>query len=153
MRKLLITAALLSTTALPSMAADMPLKAQPAAVPYSDWSSIYIGGAAGYAWGKEKLDHTPTTLGNLFGTSVERVFDGTAAIVQPPVDLTGFSSNRSLNGFIGGGFVGAQKQFGNIVFGLEASFDGTGLKKSLNETTVNTETVTRFLPTTTFTVG
>src|SRR5262245_47430928 len=154
MRKLLITAALLSTTALPSMAADMPLKAQPAAVPYTDWSSIYIGGAAGYAWGKEKLDHVPTTLGTLFGTSVASVFDGTPSIVQPNFDLRGFSSNRSLNGFIGGGFVGAQKQWGNIVFGLEASFDATGMKKSLNETTSVVDTgVIRFLPTTTFTVG
>src|SRR5262245_55905674 len=114
MRKLLITAALLSTASIPAMAADMPLKAPQAVAPYSDWSSIYIGGAAGYAWGKEKLDNTPTSLGNLFGTSTTRIFDGTAVIIQPDVDLHGFSSTRSLNGFIGGGFVGAQKQFGNI---------------------------------------
>jgi hypothetical protein len=69
MRKLLISGVLLSTASIPAMAADMPVKAPQPVAPYSDWSSIYIGGAGGYAWGKEKIDHLPSSLGDLFGTS------------------------------------------------------------------------------------
>jgi hypothetical protein len=74
-------------------------------------------------------------------------------LIQPDVKLNGFSGTRSLNGFIAGGFVGVQKQFGNIVFGLEASFDATGMKNLQSESTFATEGTVRFLPTTTFTVG
>ena len=156
MRRLLICGILLSTAAIPAMAADLApvVKApqQPVA-PYSDWSSIYIGGAGGYAWGKEKLDSLPASLGDLFGTSTTTIFGGSAVLIQPDVNLRGFSGTRSLNGFVAGGFVGVQKQFGSVVFGLEASFDATGMKKSQSESTFATEGTVKFNPTTTFTVG
>lgn len=153
--------ALLASTTLggAAFAADMAVKApRPAAVPYTDWSGIYTGVAAGYAWGREKLTNDVGVINNLFGTGVERAFNGTPLVFAPDFD-TGVcvidSCNRlKMNGFIGGGFAGAQKQMGNWVIGIEGSWDWTSMKKSINVTTEELGAeVTRLLPTSTFQVG
>jgi hypothetical protein len=56
------------------------------------------------------------------------------------------------NGFIGGGFAGVQKQWGNWVIGIEGSWDWTSMKKGISATTSDLEDVVRIVPTTTVTI-
>jgi opacity protein-like surface antigen len=148
---------LLATVAVPAFAADMPVKAAPPPPPPPDWSGIYVGGAAGFAWGRENLNVPVSPLNNLFGTSADRLFDGTPVLIQPDFDMGGCVINNcnrfNTNGFIGGGFAGAQKQWGGWVIGIEGSWDWTGMKKSLTATTSSLEDAIRIVPTTTFQVG
>src|SRR5215467_10212972 len=93
MRKIFITAALLSTVTLPAAAADMDMPAKapwrsPEAI-VSDWSGFYVGVGGGYGWGREKFDRAPSTIDNMFNTPV---FNDSAVLIQPgfaiPGDLT-----------------------------------------------------------------
>jgi opacity protein-like surface antigen len=147
---------LLATVAVPAFAADMPVKAAPPPPP-PDWSGVYSGIAAGGAWGRQNLNTPVTPLNNLFGTSADRIFNGSPVLIQPDFDM-GFcvidGCNRlKSNGFIGGGFAGVQKQWGNWVIGIEGSWDWTSMKKGISATTSDPEDVIRIVPTTTFTVG
>jgi outer membrane immunogenic protein len=93
-------------TSLTASAADMRLKAPPAPPPPPpfSWSGFYIGGELGGAFANG------TVTDSLFGLSV--------------------SSDRT--GFIGGGVVGFNYQISNVVFGVEADFDGTSLSATGN---------------------
>jgi opacity protein-like surface antigen len=152
-----VSALLASCVAAPAFAADMQVKARPPELaPISDWSSIYVGGAAGFAWGKESL--SLGNAGNLFGTGVGRPFIDGPVLLQNEVDLTGLSPRQNMHGFIAGGFAGAQKQWGNWVLGVEVSFDALGLKKTSSADSVSIEDATRLTPTPlailpTFTLG
>jgi outer membrane immunogenic protein len=57
MHRLLLTI-LLTTAAIPALAADLPGKApaRPAPAPVADWTGFYIGIHGGYGWGKAGLD-------------------------------------------------------------------------------------------------
>jgi opacity protein-like surface antigen len=148
---------LLASVAVPAFAADMPLKAPAPAAPIVDWSGVYSGVAAGGAWGHQHFNE-PSSINNLFGTSTDRIFNGSPVLIQPDFDLAGTCAFNSCNrfntsGFIGGGFAGVQKQWGNWVIGLEGSWDWTNMKRQLSATSTNLEDVVRFSPTTTFQVG
>lgn len=116
MRRLVI--ALLAATAFGSaaaQAADMPVKGPfykaPPLLMYN-WSGCYIGGHAGAGWSRTEWTNTVDTT--LFG------------------DLSpgeGFTQNAS--GFVGGGQVGCNYQVNQFVFGIEGTFSGTSIKKSL----------------------
>jgi len=98
-----ITAALSGT----AMAADIPVKAPCCATPVLyDWTGFYVGADAGYAWG--------TAAGV-----------GTNAALVPG---TGPTYSYSVNGGFGGGFIGAQKQWQNLVFGIEGDYQGASIK-------------------------
>jgi outer membrane immunogenic protein len=108
MKKLLVAAVSLSALAVPAVAADMPLKAAPVykapIAPASDWSGFYVGGHAGFMWGR-------TTVWE----------DGEL-----------FEKNAPTNGFVGGALAGVNWQSGVWVLGLEGDFGwnnarGTGL--------------------------
>jgi opacity protein-like surface antigen len=147
---------LLATVAVPAFAADMPVKAAPPPPPLPDWSGVYSGIAAGGAWGRQNLNTPVTPLNNLFGTSADRIFNGSPVLIQPDFDM-GFCAidgcNRlKTNGFIGGGFAGVQKQWGNWVIGIEGSWDWTSMKKGISATTSDLEDVVRIVPTTTVTI-
>jgi outer membrane immunogenic protein len=99
----------------PAMAADLPVKAPLVAAPQAyNWTGFYVGANIGYGWGDSKSGTTdfydPAFVGSIPGTS------------------------NSMNGVIGGGQVGYNQQFGNIVFGLEGDFSGTGIKGSVTDT-------------------
>jgi outer membrane immunogenic protein len=93
----------------PALAADLAVKAPPAAPPAFSWTGFYIGGNAGYAWG--------TTTG------VDEIATN---------GLCWFSCNENwtagTHGFTGGGQVGANWQTGIAVFGVEADAGYLGLK-------------------------
>jgi outer membrane immunogenic protein len=100
-RVLLATAAfvMLATAGQPAAAADigrMPAKAPPmvAPVPVQNWTGLYVGGNAGYSWGRTEVDYT---FGGL----------PTAGTTLDP------------NSFIGGGQIGYNWQLGSMVLGLE----------------------------------
>lgn len=73
-----------------------------APVPYT-WSGLYIGGNVGYA-----------------GTNVDETVSGGNG-----------TGSTNIPSFIGGGQIGANYQFGSIVVGVEADFDGTTATKSI----------------------
>jgi outer membrane immunogenic protein len=112
-----ITLALAAATALISaqaLAADLrPVyKAPPAPVvaPYYNWSGFYLGAHIGGGWSDMSYLNTANTTA--FGDIV-------------PADGR---FNHDASGVVGGGQVGFNWQTGNIVFGLEASFSGTGIE-------------------------
>jgi outer membrane immunogenic protein len=71
-----------------------------AAPAFTNWTGFYIGGHLGGAWSDADW---------------------------ADVSLTGERVGNSDSGFIGGGQVGYNQQFGNIVLGVEATLSGTTL--------------------------
>jgi opacity protein-like surface antigen len=97
--KKLILATIAAGTFLgaPAFAADMAVKARPPApAPVYDWSGFYIGGDLGWQGSRIGLS-SPT-----------------------PGEPVTFAPNH--DGFAGGGFVGIQKQFNQVVVGIEGSY-------------------------------
>jgi outer membrane immunogenic protein len=100
----------LATSALPTstlttsaVAADLPLKAPaPPPVQAVSWTGFYVGGHAGYAWGRSDGDLTFDP-----GTGPIVVFD---------------PSHRTIDadGWLAGGQIGFNYQINSLVFGLEA---------------------------------
>ena len=90
-----------------AVAADLPVKipayVSPAAAT-RNWTGFYISGSLGYGWGAE---------------------NNILLFTDPTVTVPGaVPSNHSydLNGFIGGGGVGYNYQFNDVILGLEADF-------------------------------
>jgi outer membrane immunogenic protein len=93
--------------ALPAAAADMPQRVYtkaPVMAPMFSWGGFYIGAHVGYGWGEER--------------------DDLSDFVDIPAD------KFDVDGVIGGVHVGYNWQAGNIVFGWEGDFDGSGIKGS-----------------------
>ena len=101
MKKILITAFLLATAAIPAAAADLPLKAPvnkaPVVSPAYNWSGWYVGGHVGHLWGNTS------------------VWDEGVLI----------ESDAPTNGVIGGLLAGVNWQKGAFVFGIEGDFGWT----------------------------
>jgi len=91
----------------PVLAADMALKAPPPAPAYN-WTGFYAGLNIGYGWGNSN-----TTVNFL-----------------DPSGFVLFSATNSfdMSGVIGGGQIGYNWQSGNWVPGLEADFQGSGIR-------------------------
>ena len=85
-------------------AADMPVKAPaaPAAAPIYSWTGFYIGGMAGYVWGRSQHCDTPVFCTDTF----------------------------NVDGFTAGGTAGYNWQWTNWVFGLETDFSYANAKGS-----------------------
>jgi outer membrane immunogenic protein len=101
--------------AAPAIAADMrmPVKAPPpVATAVYNWTGFYLGGHAGYGWGRSKI----TDL------------DGYGFIGLAPAGTT-FPFNS--NGAIGGVQAGYNWQAGSLVFGVEFDFSFSGMRKNL----------------------
>jgi outer membrane immunogenic protein len=104
--------ALIATSSIAS-AADMApryTKAPMVAAVY-DWTGFYIGGNAGYSWGRSSTDAS-------FFNNTTNVLLATGA--------TAFD----MNGWVAGGQIGYNWQSAGWVFGLEADGQGTGQKGS-----------------------
>jgi outer membrane immunogenic protein len=103
-KSLLAVAVFAALTASSVFAADMPLKA-PVKVTGYDWSGLYVGGNFGWSLGRSSTDWN---------------FGGVPA----------GSTSHDVDGVLGGFQVGYNLQFGRMVYGMEADFDGTGQKGS-----------------------
>jgi outer membrane immunogenic protein len=92
--------------------------------PSYDWSGFYAG--PHFGWAQPQND----------GASLS----GDPAIGQPLIDGFGrhkfapSSLSSSLNGFVGGGQVGYNQQYGAIVVGLEADFSGSAVNDRSSST-------------------
>jgi len=119
-------ASLLATNAFAADLAPRPYtKAPPMVAAIYDWNGFYIGGNAGYSWGRAATD------GNLTGTDSVSEFRTAGPTLLPgfpvvttfaAVPLTG---RANVNGFIGGGQAGYNWQRGTWLFGLEADIQGS----------------------------
>ena len=100
-------------------AADLPVKAPvykaPVATPAYSWTGFYVGGNVGYGW---SLNSDPNM-----------------SFVDNSGGLTGFIAGGGIvplavdpKGIIGGGQVGYNWQSANVVYGLVADFQGSGMK-------------------------
>ena len=103
---------------VPALAADLGArqpyyaKAPAYAAPLYNWTGFYIGGNAGYSWGRSRTDASifNNTTGALLGTSTGR-FD--------------------MNGWVAGGQIGYNWQADRWVLGVEADGQATGQKGSI----------------------
>jgi opacity protein-like surface antigen len=91
----------------------MPVKAMP--VMASSWNGIYVGGHAGYGWGRDPMSESISISGTLPG-----VFG------SDPI----FPSSINSNGYVAGFQAGVNRQMGSFVTGLEMDLSATGIKGS-----------------------
>ena len=114
-------------------AADLPVKAPAYKAPSlvaPSWAGWYIGANAGWVGSNNSINNSSAgPIG--------------ALLTGGPIP-TSVSLNE--NGFIGGGQVGINWQAGNLVYGMEADFDGASAKAS---TTIGPITIAPFVPVTT----
>jgi outer membrane immunogenic protein len=107
--RLFVAAALVAFASSVAAAADMPIKATPAAPPYQ-WTGCYLGLNGGVG---ASASNFTTTVG-----------PGTYLLVADPGEVTndGTGSANASN-LLGGGQAGCNWQTGTLVVGLEGDFD------------------------------
>jgi outer membrane immunogenic protein len=150
MKKILfaVSAVALALSAGSAMAADLPYRKEaPVYVPPPPppmWTGFYAGLNAGYGWGTSS---NATTVGvpvfdtfNILGDGEGGAFGSTA------LANTG-NANVNQSGFIGGGQVGYNWQYGsNFVFGLEADIQGAGIRGSGSSVGVSVDSDSSYNP-------
>jgi outer membrane immunogenic protein len=120
MKKILIGSVALSAIGLANVAsaADMPLKAPPIIPVVYNWTGCYVGGNAGWKWGR--FHESADTAG---GTAVIPGL-GTTTFAADHVDLDGV---RTGSGAAGGQIGCRWENPQHWVFGFEGDFDWTNL--------------------------
>jgi outer membrane immunogenic protein len=144
MKRTVFLAALLAATSLTSpaaLAADLgrPVyKAPPPAPPPQDWSGVYVGLEGGYGWGHQDNGTVPFLLNPKALDNCEY-----SSCSDPQSEFNEFQSFLHHNapdvvlgrvkhdGWLLGGFFGAQKQWGSWVLGIEGDVDGANMKGSV----------------------
>jgi outer membrane immunogenic protein len=115
MKRALTLSALLVASAMPALAADLPVKAPapaPVMAPVWNWTGFYVGLNGGYSWGRSSRDL------NFFNP-----------LTGVPI-ATATGAGRDLNGGVFGGQLGYNWQTANWVFGIETDAQWTGQKGS-----------------------
>lgn len=113
-------AAAFSLLATSAMAADLAarpyVKAPPIVEPVWNWTGFYIGGNAGYSWGRSRTDvsYYNTTTG--------------LPIAPPAGSIT--SASFDMNGAVAGGQAGYNWQVNNWLLGLEGDIQWSDQKGS-----------------------
>jgi outer membrane immunogenic protein len=119
MRSRLLLVAIIAAAATPAMAADLAVppayKASPP-IAAPTWAGFYIGANAGYGTGS--WDGSQSFPSNAAGYGV-----------GGPLDTSIYSVGNT--GFLGGGQVGYNWQFGRVVAGVEADFDWSNVSGSV----------------------
>jgi outer membrane immunogenic protein len=130
MKRFLLTMAAFGLFAVPAIAADLapsPVYKAPVPVPVAVWSwtGFYIGGTAGGAWLDSNVTTSGTTVCNptLGGCGANQDSNALAA------GLPGNLSNKPV-GFIGGGEIGYNWQYGQFVYGFETDISGASVSGS-----------------------
>ena len=149
-KSLIVAAGILAAAMTAAMAADMrmPVKAPPVVDPPFSWTGVYLGGNAGYSWGRARTDQTDvstaTDLVRAFvvstgaETSTVTGFPQTFPVVGTPVTTSAITSARSnVNGFVGGVQAGYNWQLDRYwLVGFEADFQGSGERGGVSGCTV-----------------
>jgi outer membrane immunogenic protein len=116
--KRFLLSALFVASAVPALAADLPVKARPMPAPVAvwTWDGFYIGINGGYSWGRSRtsVDYFNTVTG--------------LPIVPPAGSIT--DASFKLDGGVFGGQIGYNWQFSSWLFGLEADAQWSGQKGS-----------------------
>jgi outer membrane immunogenic protein len=109
-------------------AADLPVKAPidkaPVAIPFS-WTGFYIGGSAGYGWGRSGDVNPITSVNYLTAPSAAVIATTGAMAAAVPGSLP-----ISPRGFIAGGAFGYNYQVSRVVWGIEADFSAANIQGS-----------------------
>ncbi len=131
MKKILLAsvATLATVSAFSAFAADLPSrKAAPVyAPPPPLWTGFYAGLNAGYNFGTNRNSYSQNWGGNWGTRDGATIIPGVAAF-----SMDSYASNTQ-SGFIGGGQVGYNYQYGsNVVLGVEADIQGSGIRGSSN---------------------
>jgi outer membrane immunogenic protein len=121
LKKLLFASAALALLTVPGFAADLPMKApEYVPTPVYNWTGFYIGGNAGWGWGRSKSTEVSGTNAFPVGT-----------LFAP----------RDTSGWLGGVQVGYNWQVApNFVFGLEGEYSWS----DITGTSATVSTVPRF---------
>ncbi len=133
MKKILLAsvATLASVSAFSALAADLPSRKAPVAAPPPPlWTGFYAGLNAGYNFGTNANAYATNWGGNWIQTQ-DRMMETSPRATLPGVAAlaTSASASNTQSGFIGGGQVGYNYQYGsNIVIGVEADIQGTGIR-------------------------
>jgi outer membrane immunogenic protein len=113
-------------------------KALPPAPLPQDWSGVYVGLEGGYGWGRQSTD--ATYPGSIFEPVMM-----TTTLAPVSLYLLSFPDvaipSTKQNGWLFGGFFGAQKQWGNWVLGIEGDIDGADIKGSGTSTATSHPTI------------
>ena len=130
MKKLLLTTAALGVLALPAMAADMapaPVyrAPPPVLVPVWNWTGFYVGGTAGGGWLNGNVSLGGSTFCNTTLLGCVAFEDSTALANALPSNL-----NSKPSGFLGGGEIGYNWQYGRFVYGIETDISGASISGS-----------------------
>jgi outer membrane immunogenic protein len=119
LKKLLLASLVGISMGTAAQAADLPRKSVPvlaSPVPMFTWTGFYVGLNAGYGFG----DGNTTTIGtSAFQTLIAPGFVPGSLKTKP-------------DGFIGGGQIGYNAQFGAFVAGIEADIQFADMKKTAN---------------------
>ncbi|PDT87009.1 hypothetical protein CO669_27535 [Bradyrhizobium sp. Y36] len=117
MKKLTAIALFLAFCPVAASAADLAVKARPVAVdPGYSWSGFYIGVNGGYAW----------------NNSSDVAVSGTPLITVSQPGTVPFTVGLRPEGYLIGGQVGWNYQFGAGLVGIEADFDYADINHSRN---------------------
>jgi outer membrane immunogenic protein len=106
-----------------AMAADLPMKAGPPAMVAElfNWGGFYVGGNAGYDWGRASFYAVETAPAPFLPIDVAAVSTASSPRLKP-------------SGFTGGGQAGYNWQAGGVVFGVEADIEAFRLRSSITGT-------------------
>ena len=132
MKKILLSSVALATMAGAALAADLPSRrvapAPYVAVPVFTWTGFYVGVNAGYGFS----DSNNRNFG--FNGPLTAVGPTATPVVAFPGTVFGNNGANGQNrdGFVGGGQIGYNYQFGNIVVGVEADIQYTDFGRNKN---------------------
>jgi outer membrane immunogenic protein len=165
MKKLLLSAAVLAISAGAALAADLPSRKGPPVLPPPPpppplWTGFYAGLNAGYGFGTNSNTQS-IGLGALpipgysyyashgyeesYVKSSSVPFGGSSTL-GAGLALSGVGNNSNQNGFIGGGQVGYNYQWGqSFVIGIEADIQGTGIRGTSRTVGVGGDSATNYL--------
>jgi len=124
----IVVIGILGLMATQARAADMAVKAPlPAPLPVSDWSGVYFGLEGGYGWGKQNTN--AISSGDPFTAAITEPPPAGTLVLTPPLSFPDVAlPSIKQKGWLLGGFLGAQKQWGSWVLGIEGDIDGADIK-------------------------
>ena len=138
MKKLLAGTAAVALTAGAAYAADLPSRRAPApyvAVPVFTWTGFYVGVNAGYGFNDNNNNGTFGNFNFANGAVVPVPGGGFAPVIAPAAAGIFGGNNRQNDGFVGGGQVGYNYQFGagsGFVVGIEGDIQYTDFNNGRN---------------------